>query len=87
MAAPRKKHPALPAEPGWTLCRIGPTGKPSQRGKWRVGYVGKKHPRRVIIKDTEAEAIAYLQQKYAEFHSPRKIDDVAQRWLCRRLVA
>lgn len=69
----KTKHPALPDQSGWYLVRRGQ--------KWRTGYHGKEHRHINTTVDTEADAIAWLNDKVAEYTKPHS-GDVAQRFLC-----
>lgn len=86
MAATAKKHPALPAEPGWYLFRCGINAVPQHQNKWRAGYNRKDEPFRTSrLFDTEQEAVEWVWQAYRNKKAAEQHGDIVQRWLCSPL--
>lgn len=86
MAATTKKHPALPAEPGWYLFRVGINATPRLQGKWRAGYTGKTEDFRTSSYfDTEQEAIDWIWAEHRKKKAAEQHGDIVQRWLCSPL--
>lgn len=77
------KHPALPQdESGWFLYRASATTN-NRKPKWKAGYHGKVHPHCWRNFNTEKEAIAWVNEKHAEFTSNAQGNDVVMNALCR----
>lgn len=88
MAATRKKHPALPDEPGWYLFRIGIAAPPAKQGKWRAGYNRQGAEFRTSsLFDTEQQAIDWVWEEYKAQNRAAQQSDIVQRFLCSAWVA